>query len=247
MWEDIIKKVVLLVIADGAKELIKFAKDKVDPFIKWWSGKCIAVIGPTASGKNSLFRKLRRLEAPTEHIQTRGAEKIDTFKFHWPLPDKTFIEFRCRNAINVGGEIDERERFWLESTKNADVIFYLVDLEKLLEVENYKDSDAINRIKSDFKWMATNIPNFKAASSIHILINKIDVLTTDSEISDIQDKLEQISELIRHLEDLARGILGLHFDKVSGLSPISMIDGYIFSNYFTQALKSIFNSQSTKK
>lgn len=247
MWDEIIKKVVMIVIADGAKELIKFAKDKVDPLRKWWNGKCIAVIGPTASGKNSLFRKLRRLEAPSEHIQTRGAEKIDTFKFNWPLPDKTSIEFRCRNAINVGGEIDERERFWLESTKNADVIFYLIDLEKLLKVENYKDSDVVNRIKSDFKWMATSIPNFKAASSIHILINKIDVLTINSEVSEIEDKLKQIREVITHLEDLAKSIFGLHFHRVSGLSPISMIDGYLFSKYFTEALNSIFNTQSTKK
>jgi len=64
-------------------------------------------------------------------MQTRGSEQLETFNLIYTLPDGTRLDLKCKNCINTGGEIDERERYWLTACQHADVIFYLVDGEKL--------------------------------------------------------------------------------------------------------------------
>jgi len=209
--------------------------------VHWWNGKSIAIIGPTASGKNSFFNKLRGGIVPTEHIQTRGAENIKTFDFSWPLPNKTEVKFKCKNSINVGGEIDERERYWLQSCKEADVIFYLIDFDKLKN----NTEDTIHRIKSDFKWIASNIPKFKKESSLFIVINKMDLIF-DGYVDPSTIERELTSALSTHLEKLdeaTKKTLGAYTSKISGLGPMSMIDSHIFSICFTSALQLIFESE----
>lgn len=242
VWQKLLMKALDALAAALTKEGIKSAPGWYSKLKSWWTGKCIAIIGPTASGKNSFFNKLKRENAPTEHIQTRGAEDIGTFKFTWPLPDKTEVDFRCRNSINVGGEIDERERFWLQSCSGADVIFYLIDLDKLSK----NPDETKERIKSDFKWIASNISQFKTNSSIHILINKVDVILNEcQDPSDVDEKISTgLGFYLNDIECYAKRILGAYFDKITGISPISMIDSHLFSIYFTAVLQAVFKSQA---
>jgi hypothetical protein len=45
------------------KQLVRLVKGVID----WWSGKKIAVIGPTASGKDSFLARLQNREIPEVH------------------------------------------------------------------------------------------------------------------------------------------------------------------------------------
>lgn len=226
--------------SDGARGLISGIKrNTYESLIKWWSGKCIAIIGPTASGKNSLFNRLQCLDAPSEHIQTRGAEKVGTFKFNWTLPDKTRISFKSKRSINVGGETDERDRYWMESCKNSDVIFYIVDITKLND-PLYKD-----RIQSDLRWISIGLPHFKSTSCVYILVNKVDTIIYGCNIHDVFSKIENdCKNAVDEIEDFSKKILGKNYERISGISPISMTDSHIFSIFFTDVLKKVMESEA---
>lgn len=239
MWAKIFMNVVTNLVNSLSKDTLKTIPDAYKRLRSWWNGKCIAVIGPTASGKNSMYSKLKREKAPTEYIQTRGAEEVGTFKFIWPLPDKSTIEFQCKRSINVGGEVDERERYWLQSCTGADVIFYLVDSERLAE----NTGQTLVRIKEDLKWMASNFPNFKSKATVHILLNKVDIFTSNIPPERIEEFIKNsLSEKIEKIEDISKKILGEYFERITGVSPISMTDSFLFSKYFTASLKQISKS-----
>lgn len=245
MFKKLLEKAVGAIVM----ALTKVAIDKVPGMYKglvdWWNGKSIAIIGPTASGKNSFFNKLSGDIVPTDHIQTRGAENVKTFNISWPLPNKSEVKFKCKNSINVGGEIDERERFWLQSCKEADVIFYLVDFDKLTnDTEN-----TMRRIKSDFKWIASNIPKFKKESALFIIINKMDLIFDGSvDPSTIEEQLTSALTVHReNLDDATQKTLGSYTSRISGLSPMSMTDSHIFSICFTSVLQMIFDSEGKVK
>lgn len=244
MWAELLKQALKLIVATVTSEGLKATPGLFGKLRAWWNGKCISIIGPTASGKNSLFNRLQKMKAPDTHIQTRGAEKVDSFTFDWPLPDKKRIKFKCKRSINVGGEIDERERFWLESCTDADVIFYLVDIQNLAK----DHQSTIKRIKDDLKWLSSSILHMKAESCIQIFVNKIDTIISENDPSEISSKIENlISPLIDEIENIAKNILGSNFSKISGISPISMVDDHLFNRYFTHALQDVFKSQGSKK
>lgn len=236
MLSQIFSKIIIPVLISCGKDIFKAAPEKFRELADWWQGKNIAIIGPTASGKNSMFSRLKRESPPPEHIQTRGAEKVGSFKFKW-LVDGEKVEFNCRKSINVGGEIDERERNWADACKDADAIFYLVDIKNLLS-----DKDTtIARIRQDFLWLAKNINDFKCGVVIHVLLNKIDEIEFPGNIEDkkqyLLNEIEGESTLI---QELAKKILGPRGDLIVGISPISMADDFLFDQFFVGALKKVF-------
>ena len=241
MWAKLLGQALSAIVSTATRKITEAVPEIYGKLKNWWNGKCIAIIGPTASGKNSLFSKLKREDAPAEHIQTRGSEDVGNFKFKWPLPDRTTIEFKCKRSVNVGGEIDERERYWLNSCKDADVIFYLVDITKL---KSHPDATH-RRIQSDLKWISANIHNFKAESCVHILINKVDSLISECDPADVIDTVERSAGVhLAEIERISKKILGPNFSRISGISPISMTDGHLFANYFTATLQAVFNAKA---
>lgn len=240
MWKKLLFTALTSVASATGRGLAKVAPGAYDKMRGWWSGKTIAIIGPTASGKNSMFDRLRKEEPPVEHVQTKGTTKIKNFDFSWPLPDKSKIDFHCKGSINVGGEIDERERNWIISCENADVIFYLLDISKLIE----RPDETIDRLKEDFWWMASNIRHFKSSAAIHILLNKIDLYVENVPVEQMVEHIDNaLSDKLEQVENLAKKIFGVHFERITGVDPISMRDQYLFSLYFTEALKSIFTAK----
>lgn len=212
---------------EGGKWLInngaKHAKDigaYIINLVKFWKGKSIAIIGPTASGKDHMYSNLRNEDPPKEYNNTQVSEKKETFDIIWPLPDAPDVEFKCRKSMNVGGEIEQRERFWLQACENADIIFYLVDVEKLRD----NKENTFKRIREDFKWLGSNMKNFKPSAKIHILLNKIDIFTNGADPDEIEDIIkENTLENVETISASAQKILKDNYGKLSGFTPISMV------------------------
>jgi hypothetical protein len=211
--------------------------EKIPEFYKniksWWTGKTIAIIGATASGKNSMYSRLRKEEIPAEHIQTRGAETFTDFPIRWPLPNGDLIDFKCKRSINIGGEIDERERYWLQACEGADVIFYLIDTEKLLKDQ----ATTLKRFHDDMCWLVTNFRHFKPSVTVHLLLNKIDITLGRSPHTD--SALNSMKKLVDTVEREAKDTLAEYFQRVTGVTPISMSDEHLFGKYFASALSTI--------
>lgn len=215
----------------------------ISRFIKWWNGKTIAIIGATASGKNSMFDRLQGKEPPKEHAQTRGTTKVKNFKINRSLPEVGSISFTCSHAVNVGGEADERVRFWDEACSKADIIFYLVDMEKLRsERERYRA-----RIKDDFMWIDSNISQFQKSTDVrvHILLNKIDKIdgaTHEGKDAYKEHFLDLFNQDTLEIERLARSVLGKKAAALSGVTPIHMMDQGLFDAMFDVAMVEIFRT-----
>ncbi len=238
--QKLIEKLAVAVLTALTSVVIEKIPGLAKKVSAWWRGKSLAVIGPTASGKNTLFHKLQHQIPPADHIQTRGAEAVETFNVNWPMPDKSTIEFRCKGSINVGGEVDERERYWLQTCKGADVIFYLIDVIKLTEAPE----ETLNRIKSDLKWLVTNLRHFKSSSCVHILINKIDFLVENIEPEEVADTIqEKVGPMVETLKALIDKIMQGHNGRVSGVGAISMTDDHLFGLLFTDALIDVTKAQ----
>lgn len=225
----------------ASKWLVDNVPEILNDLKNYWTGKSIAIIGPTASGKDHMFHNLRNEDPPEEYVRTEASEKIKTFKIKWPLPDDIIINFRCRKSINVGGEIDQRDRFWLQACKNADVIYYLVDVEKLRD----KKEITLKRIRDDLKWLGSNIKNFKPSTKIHFLFNKIDIYTNGTDPDELEDIIkENISKSVETVSKYAQKILKDNYKRSTGFTPISMVDEYLFNTYFTIALQQIYLSDT---
>lgn len=234
-WEKLFFKVVATAVMAATNYVIKKLPEWATDVKNWWNGKTISVIGPTASGKNSMFSRLQHQQIPTEHVQTRGAEKVKNFDVKWTLPGNASVDFKCKRAVNIGGEVDERERYWRQACQESDVVFYLIDSDRLKKAENA----VLKRFREDMRWLKANLRHFKSTVSVHLLLNKIDLaygpdLEADSTTSSMKD-------LILMIEKVTEESVGDEFkrSRVTGITPISMADSTLFDTYFSAALSQI--------
>lgn len=234
---------VLVKLTNWGIDQAKKSPEAIKDFVIWWNGKTIAVIGATASGKNSFYDCLLEKDPPKEHIQTRGTEKVDSFTVKRNIQGLDTIELRCKRSVNVGGEVDERIRYWTQACSDADFIFYLVDMERL----NDPDLHDIyhSRIGDDLKWLGANLSKFKAGGKVHLLLNKIDkVLEIPSLVDNRREFIE--SELNKHvaeMESRAKSIFDLNSSALSGVSPMCMVDKDLFNCLFDGALARIYSQE----
>ncbi len=227
-------------------ENAKLVPGAINEFVEWWNGKTIAIIGATASGKNSFYDRLLEKEPPKEHIQTRGVEKVDSFTVKRNVSSLGAVELRCKRSVNVGGEIDERMRYWPQACSNADFIFYLVDMERLNDPTLREGCQ--KRIREDLQWLGANLSKFKAGVKVHLLLNKIDkVLEIPSHVDNRNAFIE--SELNRYLEEMDN-MAKSTFDKnalaLSGISPMCMVDSDLFNSLFDGVLTHIYGQEHLK-
>lgn len=200
----------------------------------WWNGKKIAVLGPTAAGKTSLYNRLRGQPIPAEHAQTRGAEKIETFKFSFPLPDRTTFSISCKGAVSVGGERDERNRYWLGACAGADVVFYM------LTINDLKDGrfGPGTRVHEDLEWLAGSLPKMSSKVKVHLLVNKVDLAPTPGKLA------EEVRPALIEFEKTARGIFGSYQDRLTGVTPTSMLSDHLFAVSFGLALQAVHEASA---
>ena len=221
----VVQAVVAKHVTDAIRNLPKVVRN-------WWYGKKISVIGPTGAGKNSFYNRLRNTPVPDEHIQTRGVEEVDSFDFVQLLPNGEQFKLQCKRSVNVGGEVDERDRYWAQACRGADVVFYVIDAQKVLA----GDSAIPNRerVTNDLKWLAVQMAALPAGSVVHILVNKIDLFSTDD---------NRLKEYVQTLERTVAQVFGPYRRRVTGVTPISMIDGHLFTTCFAGALDEIYKAQ----
>jgi hypothetical protein len=135
--------------------------------------------------------------------------------------------------MNIGGEIDERERYWLQACEGADVIFYLLDSKKLQRAPGV----TLGRFRDGMRWLVTNFRHLKPSVTVHLLLNKIDVTLGSQPYT--QSALDSMKDLVDTMEKEATDWLADYFQRVTGVTPISMSNEHLFTKYFAGALAAV--------
>jgi len=203
--------------------------------IKWWNGKKVAVIGPPAVGKDSLFHRLKREPLPEKPHSTKGAEKQKPFHFKRTLPNGKTFSVMFKRCINVGGE-KEQTRHWMEACRESDVIFFMMTIDDL------RDSKYLpgNRIHGDLKWLAANMGDMKPNTVVHILVNKIDLALADGKGYELL--IKQVEPQVTELQNTAQSLFGDYATRLTGMSLTSMKDDYLFGVTFLLALERVYRA-----
>ena len=199
------------------KQLVRLVKGVLD----WWAGKKIAVIGPTASGKDSFL-----------------GEKVSSFSVKLALSHHQVIEITCKGVINIGGETDYRDApsGWLAVCKDADVIFYMMTIKDL------SGSRFLNgrRIRQDLDWLLTALPHLKEGVLIHILINKIDEEIESH--TDYRALAEELSKKLESLDQTVKKVLHPYEAGYTGATLISMKNKQIYTRAINNVLRSVYSA-----
>ncbi len=221
---------------EGSRMLKEQLKGLPKRVTNWWNGKKIAIIGPTAAGKDSFYRRLQGKSVPETHRQTRSAEKVPSFKYKAALPDGRAFAIHCKRCINIGGETDQRERFWFEACKDADVIFYMLTLDDL-QRGRYKGR---GRVNTDLKWLTCHMGQMKDTAVVYFLINKIDTVLDDGD--GYEELLRSLRPCVNDFETSAKRTLGEYQERLKGVTLTSMTDDHIFAVAFPQTLKAVYDA-----
>lgn len=210
--------------------------------IKGLDGKRIAVIGATASGKNSLIARLRSEKVPTEHAQTRGSETVEKYDIRFPVPGHKPIEFKALKSVNVGGEEDERDRFWADACRDSDIVFYLVDVNRLISDR----ASTMKRVREDITWIrrqglgGSGGGVFKSGMKLSIIANKVDTL---QEIYKSDVDLDAVSSaafaITSEIDTIAKSALGPASPWLTGVYPLSIADDDLFTLLFSAILADV--------
>ena len=204
----------------------------------WWSGKKIAVIGPTASGKDSFLARLQNKEIPEVHSNSAMGEKVKSFKVKLALSNHQVIDITCKGMVNIGGETDYRDMpsGWLSVCKDANVVFYVMTVEDLSAKRFLKG----RRIRQDLDWLLAALPELKRGTLIHILINKIDEkIESHTDYAALADELDKE---LRALNKTVNRVLHPYEARYTGATLISMKNKQIYTRAIDYALRSVYSA-----
>ena len=206
--------------------------------LEWWSGKKIAVIGPTASGKDSFLARLQNREIPEIHSNSPMGEKIRSFDVKLALSNRQVVDITCKGVINIGGETDYRDApsGWLSVCKDADVVFYMMTVNDLSAKRFFKG----RRIRQDLDWLQRALPHLKQGALIHILINKIDEQIESH--TDYRALAEELAQELAALDRTVRNVLHPYEARYTGATLISMKDKQIYTRAINIVLGSVYSA-----
>lgn len=204
----------------------------------WWSGKKIAVIGPTASGKDSFLARLQNREIPDTHTSSPMGEKVTSFKVKLALGHGQTIDIACKGVINTGGETEFRDApsGWRVVCEDADVIFYVMTIEDLAK----KRFQRGGRIQRDLEWLFAILPHIGTRALVHILINKID-LEIESH-TDYHSLGVELARELRALDRTVHKVLHPYDARYTGATLISMKNKQIYTRAIQDALRSVYGA-----
>jgi len=221
----------LLASAPGiGRHLSRLVKAGID----WWQGKKIAVIGPTAAGKDSFLARLQNRQIPRVHSNSAMGERIKSFDVKLALSNRQVVDITCKGVINIGGEADYRDdpSGWLAVCKDADVVFYVMTVNDLAKRRFLKG----RRIRQDLDWLQTAMPHLRRGALVHILINKIDEMIETH--MDYRALAEELAEELSELDRTTREVLQPYEARYTGATLISMKNKQIY----TRAINIIFRA-----
>lgn len=204
----------------------------------FWLGKKIAVIGPTASGKDSFLSRLQNQEIPEVHHDSPMGEKVKSFRVKLVLSHNRVLDISCKGVLNTGGEAGYRDEpsGWLAACKDADVVFYMMTIEDLSSKRYLKGG----RVRQDLDWLQTALPHFKQNALIHILINKIDEEIESH--ADYQAMAKSLSKELRSLDKIVKKTLHPYEARYSGATLISMKNKQIYTLALNDALRAVYSA-----
>jgi hypothetical protein len=216
------------------EHVVRLVKGAID----WWSGKKIAVIGPTASGKDSFLARLQNREIPQVHSNSPMGEKIKSFDVKLALSNRQVIDITCKGVINIGGETDYRDTpsGWLSVCQDADVVFYVMTVNDLSGKRFRKG----RRIRQDLDWLQSALPHLKQGALIHILINKIDEQIESH--TDYRALGEELAQELSALDRTVKSVLHPYEARYTGATLISMKDRQIYTHAINIVLRSVYSA-----
>lgn len=222
-----------VIAADKVGEVLGGGSAKA---VQWWNGQKIAVLGRTATGKDSLLARLRGTSLPTEHLPTKAAGKLARFEIRYALPKGAALRMTARRVRNVGGAIEDRDVDWRGACEGADIVFYLLTIEDLRARQHLVGG----RVHDDLMWLAAHLRETSAASRVHLLVNKIDQqflpgLGHEAIVDALRPALDDLQATAAH-------VLSAYRHRLTGVTPTSMTDDYLFGVSFGAALQSIHDA-----
>lgn len=219
---------------ETGKHVARMVKAALD----WWSGKKIAVIGPTASGKDSFLARLQNQEIPRVHSNSAMGETVKSFPVKLALANHQVIDITCKGVINIGGENDYRDdpSGWLSVCKDADVVFYMMTVSDLAQKKFLKG----RRIRQDLDWLLTAMPHLKPGALIHILINKID-LEIESH-TDYRALGEELAQELAALDRTVKSVLHPYEARYTGATLISMKNKQIYTRAINLVFRAVYSA-----
>lgn len=206
--------------------------------LEWWSGKKIAVIGPTASGKDSFLARLQNREIPRVHSNSAMGEKVKSFPVKMALSDRRAIDITCKGVVNIGGEADYRDTpsGWLSVCQDADVVFYMMTVSDLSRKRFLKG----RRIREDLDWLLTAMPHLKPGALVHILINKIDQKIESH--TDYRALAEELANERSALDKTVKSVLHPYEARYTGATLISMKNKQIYTRGINIAFRAVYSA-----
>jgi len=228
---------VFLILASAPgieRHLARLVKRAID----WWEGKKIAVIGPTAAGKDSFLARLQNQQIPRVHSNSTMGEKVKSFDVKLALSNRQVVDITCKGVINIGGETDYRDApsGWLAVCKDADVVFYVMTVNDLAKRRFLKG----RRIRQDLDWLQTAMPHLKRGALVHILINKIDEMI-ESHV-DYRGLAEELTEELGELDQTAREVLQPYEARYTGATLISMKNKQIYTRAINMVFRAVYSA-----
>lgn len=124
-----------------------------DDIIIWWKGKKLAILGARGVGKTTLIRFLTTGSIPESYKQTIRPENAKGRRFQLRS-----LNLKIKDTRDLPGGPDAYAE-WKAIFDEADVVFYLLRIDKLME----RDTEAENRVRRDMKqiegWLKERPPS----------------------------------------------------------------------------------------
>lgn len=222
----------------------------------YWRSKNVAILGATNSGKDAFLARLRGEEIPLHHFTTDEPEPISNFKIDYNIGNGETICFHVKEGMNVGGENFQVERYWNDACQDADVIFYLIDTNELineitsasLDLTNIdtkaclKNIPLLKRLSSDMDFLATPLAK-KGSSRLVIILNKIDLPLENAPGDILSEKVQNYANELQYLQEavkiIAHNSLNNYKSQLTGVMPLSCKNTEMFTQFFPTILKNV--------
>jgi len=225
---------ILAGLPEAGSHMARLVRSAID----WWSGKKIAVIGPTASGKDSFLARLQNQEIPRVHSNSAMGEKVRSFPVKLALSSRQVVDITCKGVVNIGGETDYRDApsGWLAVCQDADVVFYMMTVNDLAEKRFLKG----RRIRQDLDWLLTAMPYLKPDALVHILINKIDAMIESH--TDYQALAGELAKELAALDRTVKTVLHPYEMRYTGATLISMKNKQIYTRAINIVFRAVYKA-----